>query len=111
MEWKRKCDEIKRRDNYGQFVEPWEYENSDLETLCHGCHLVAIAPKGAVDEVGAHIVQVHLVRQSCHAQIIVLQSHGKVGTEEVTSFHQQVISGAVAVLVEEVIAVSLYVGQ
>lgn len=29
---------IYRKKN-GQFVEPWEYENSDLETLCHGCHL------------------------------------------------------------------------
>ena len=27
------------RKKNGQFIEPWEYENNDLETLCHGCHL------------------------------------------------------------------------
>lgn len=27
------------RKKDGQFIEPWEYEDNDLETLCHNCHL------------------------------------------------------------------------
>ncbi len=23
----------------GELIEPWQYDDSDLETLCHGCHL------------------------------------------------------------------------
>ena len=27
------------RKKNGELLEPWQYDDSDLETLCHGCHL------------------------------------------------------------------------
>ena len=27
------------RAKNGELIEPWQYDNSDLETLCHCCHI------------------------------------------------------------------------
>ena len=44
LDFKQSLDvhhKVYRKKN-GQIIEPWEYDDKDLETLCHSCHLKSI---------------------------------------------------------------------